>query len=135
MARLATAGVNSCGIMAINGFYHHNVNEDYKQTKHLGDKCSKKHEIDSFISNRVIRLQQKPGQTKSVPFEFLMEVIAANYWGPSKTIIVTLNETQALLNDGYWPKELTRWGFDLIKKFNNKNGETNYFYMRTPLEM
>lgn len=129
MTQINTSGVNSCGIMSLSGFR----TEDYwLEEKH--ELCPYKNAyLTEWILYRVVVEDQKPRRCRHHAFSQIMNAIEDAY--EDKTIIACLNESQVYMKGEYWKKKLKEWDFELVKKFDNDDGEVNYFFMRIPYEV
>lgn len=132
MTHVATMGAFSCATIAIGRFKNqYDINEKYKQDKKAfreGFKAAG-FTVSSFYNEILYPIAQNLGRSAEYPFEFLMEEIEKSEMN-GKFIIAVLNSDLFLMKDGYWPKELNRWGFELIDKTNNDIGGVNYIFTR-----
>lgn len=128
MSRIATMGTSSCATIAINGFKPKDkqLNEAYladptKVTKGAGLS------VAEFYSRVLYPTSQPLDHTADYPFELLMKELEKSSM-VTKFTIVTLNEYQ--IQDGYWQKQLEKWGFNLVDKTKNTIGSMNYIFTR-----
>ena len=129
MTQINTSGVNSCGIMSLSGFSF----RDYRLEEKYEFCHDKNDYLTEWINNNIIRGAQKPCRCRNHAFSQIMDVIEDDY--DCKTVIACLNESQVYMKGEYWKKKLRAWGFELVKKFDNDDGEVNYFFMRVPYEV
>lgn len=132
MTHVATMGAFSCATIAIGRFKNqYDINEEYKQDKKAFRARFKANglTVGKFYTDILYPVAQDLGRSAEYPFELLMEEIEKSAIN-DKFIIAVLNENLFLMKDGYWPKELNRWGFKLIDKTNNDIGGVNYIFTR-----
>ncbi len=134
MTHAATMGTFSCATMSIGSFKGNNreLNESYKKDPKSWATPKEGLSVEQFSSQILYPTSQPLGRTHDMPFEKLMQDIKKIL--PDKLISATLNETQFMGNDHYWPKELKRHGFRLMAKTRNSWGQLNYVYMAIPRE-
>lgn len=129
MTKLSTMGTSSCATIALQGFKdeQYELNENYiNEGKSIGGGG---HTVEQFYDKVLYPTKQELGRTKDYPFTQLMEEIGKTAMN-DKFIIATLNAYQFNTKDHYWPKQLAKWGFQLIDKTENNIGSTCYIYTR-----
>lgn len=138
MTHVATMGTSSCATIAVGGFKDamggvpllgKDANEAYKNDPQTFKNNSEGLTVKEFYDDILYPTRQDLGRTKEYPFEQLMEEIA-NSSLKTKYVVITLNNDQQM--NGYWPKEIERWGFELVDKTNNSIGSMNWIYTRNP---
>lgn len=142
MTMLQTMGTSSCATIAL-GFFKRNLfnkewggsqkdlNELYKEDPVKFFKTypiPSDGDVEDFYIDIIYPTIQELGKTADLPFEYIMEKIDEGEF-KNKFIIATLNEYQQGA-EGYWPRELERWGFECVDKTNNDIGGMNYIYTR-----
>ena len=134
MPYVATTGTASCATIAIGWFKEYGIeqNEAYK-----ADPSSYTPEtgltVQQFSDKVLFPIDQELGRSMDMPFERLMREIEDSSLA-TKMVICTINHSQYMQKDGYWPEELKRWGFELVTKTGNNWGQDNYFFIRNPLK-
>ena len=131
MTRLATMGTSSCATLAIAGFKADSkqLNEAFINTPQAYSEPSEGMNVSEFYNNIIYPTSQPLGHTKEYPFEKLMKDLEKHTLG-TKFTIVTLNQAQYTMDDSYWPKQLEKWGFELVDKTNNAIGSMCYIFTR-----
>lgn len=137
MTMVQTMGTASCATLSIGFFKRRNpetgldqitLNEKYKENGEFTPP-----ETGMSIKdwrNRILwPTIQDEGRTYDYPFTRMMEEIDKSDLQP-KMIAATLNVSQYEGNDGYWRKELEKWGFKTFMKIPNKWGQDNYVMFR-----
>ena len=135
MTRIATLGTSSCATIAIAHFKEPNkaLNDAYIADPKSFKEPASGMTVAEFSSSILYPVSQPLGHTKEYPFEKLMEDLAKSGMS-SKLVMATLNQSQFMGNDHYWPKQLKKHGFKLIHKAGNNWGQPNYMFMRSPSE-
>ena len=130
MTRIMTAGTHSCATISIACFGDSEVkrNKDYQETGGFKeDKRGKT--ILEFVVGVLLPVSQPMGKTKHYPFSFIMEQAVKGPLGGKYTTVL-LNSYQYNADEGYWPKELAKWEFELSDKTKNHHGQMCYIYVR-----
>lgn len=133
MTHVATMGVSSCATIALAGWKEgqREKNEAYKKDPKsfkMGPGLS----VERFYHDILYPTAQPLGQTADMPFEKLMQDLEKSEMR-DKFMIAVINQYQYRGNNEYWPKELNRWGFQLVDKMSNAIGSDNYVYIRNSL--
>lgn len=140
MSRLATMGTSSCGTIAIQEFKKvgnksgMDVNEAYiaDPKSFTAPEGEGENSATDFYNNVLYPTIQELGRTKQMPFEMLMQQIDAHLSLRNKFTIATINHSQFMLNDYYWPRQLEKWGF--VYSHATKNSTmgmgVNHIYIR-----
>lgn len=131
MTRVATMGTSSCATIAIAGFKGDQVVIDKLYQETGESKEGEGLSVQEFYNQILYPVSQPLGHSREYPFTKLMEEIDKGSM-KTKFCIATLNTTQATTEDGYWPKQLAKFGFELLTKTKNTIGQTCWVYTRNP---
>ena len=134
MTKIATMGTASCATIAIQWFKNGDaMNDAYLANPDPKIKELALQEAKNFYSNILYPVRQDQGRTETdLPFTAIMEAIEATGLR-NKYIAAVINQSQQSGKDGYWPKQLEKWGFTLIDVTDNDIGGLNYIYTRNRL--
>lgn len=140
MPRLETSGMHTCAVASVcllNSIKSEKASIK-KREENFDQWCDEdlSEFVDEFYDDELVTHTQEFGCTPNFgSFEELMFHVVNHGGMEAKVLLATLSQTQYYACDKFWHKRLKKWGFKLTKRFKNRNGEPNFFYMRIPKQM
>lgn len=129
MTRAATMGSSSCAAIAIAHFKGQNYEDNVRYLESGEGSKGEGLSVDEFYTDIIYPTEQPLGHTAEYPFDMLMDHIDKSRL-KTKFIIATLNQSQMMLKDGYWPKRLKERGFEPMDKTKNDIGQPCVIFVR-----
>lgn len=140
MPRLETSGMHTCAVASVCLF--NSIESEKASIKKREENFDQWYDeglfefVDDFHDDELVTHSQEFCRTPDFgSFEELMFHVVDHGGMETKVLLATLNETQYYACDKFWHKRLKKWDFKLTKRFKNRHGEPNFFYMRVPKQM